>query len=847
MNDHLTFRPQILYIDDDGNQLALVQRLLSDRYELLTAESGWKGLQIIKEIKLDLVLLDINMPEMNGYEVCASIQANRETAVIPVIFLTATGEEQDRARAFAVGGADYLVKPVQKPKLVEIIQKHLATGAVWRQLREHGGRWYKKMQSQSFIGFKDYVCTRLNLGEEKKQRFSGTPVSNIYTAGADLGIGENTMTRFMSEFLDLPRISYIPLESIRLGIIPTAFCKTNHVLPITNDSGDKGFIISNPFDLDLIETLRNHFDLDNAATIRIIEPSRIKLFFAETSSTSQPEPSAGTKISQPAPKTVFKDGLIDSNPVVRITDTILNAAVVERASDIHIEPKEQETLVRFRIDGNLLHAFTLKHNTGKMIISRLKVQGGMDISEKRKSQDGSFVATLDNRVFNFRLSTTSTPYGESLVMRLLEPYVAASTLEDLGMSSRQVETMLAASARTSGMILIVGATGSGKTTTIYSFLHAIDYKKRSIMSVEDPVEYRIPFVNQQQVNEKAGVTFDLLLKASVRQDPDVLFMGEVRDGFSAKMAVDFASTGHLTITTLHTTNATTAIFRLQRLGTDRSTMADAIIAIVAQKLLKKLCPHCKKTAPVSQNEINMLAPFTETVPSVVAHPVGCPKCRNTGYLGREGVYEILQFDSQIAEMVRSGAPISQIRSFSRSRGNLLIETSAVAKCRELVFTPKDIFENVLVEGEPDAEKPRHHQKAEPKRISGAEPSVSPAAILIVEDDEDTRNLLVRFLEKDGYAVIACEDGVEALLYLGRQKFDLILSDINMPNLDGFKLLEMINQKGIGVPVIFLTSRQDHGDETKGLELGASDYMKKPIQKEILRLRVKKLLDRRQPA
>ncbi len=540
-----------------------------------------------------------------------------------------------------------------------------------------------------------------------------------------------------------------------------------------------------------------------------------------------------------------EDNLSD-HPAVQITDTILNTAVFERASDIHIEPKETRAEVRFRIDGDLRHAFTLKHKTAKMVISRLKAQSGMDISEKRKPQDGGFMTTVDNRVFNFRLSTTSTPYGESLVMRLLEPYAAARSLEDLGMSEKQIETMINAAGHPSGMILIVGTTGSGKTTTIYSFLHAVDHKKRSIMSVEDPVEYRIPFVNQQQVNDKGGVTFDALLKASVRQDPDVLFMGEIRDAFSAKMALDFASTGHLTISTLHTSNATTAIFRLQRLGIDRGTMADTVIAVVAQKLLKKLCPHCKQRVPISPAEIEMFKPFTRDVPSLVARPVGCPECNNTGYLGREGVFEVLEFKDQIAEMVRAGKPIAEIRSFSKSRGDFLIGTHAIDKVRNFVFTPAEVFKKALVEEDIQPGAAEIKKQAGEKAGIGAA-SASAPAVLLVEDDKDSRNLLVRFLEADGYKVSACQDGIEALLALGKQDFALIVSDINMPNLDGFKLLEMINQKGLAVPVIFLTSRTDRHDETKGLELGAADYIKKPVKKEMLRLRVRTILEGRQKA
>jgi type IV pilus assembly protein PilB len=249
---------------------------------------------------------------------------------------------------------------------------------------------------------------------------------------------------------------------------------------------------------------------------------------------------------------------IEKRPIVHISNSILYTAVTERASDIHIEPKEKETSVRYRIDGDLQDLYRMKKQTGAMVISRLKALAGLDIAERMRPQDGAVEIMADGRTFKLRLATTSTPNGESLVIRVLEPSAKPKKMSDLGMMDAQVAAMIDLAARRYGLILVVGPTGSGKTTTIYSFLAHVDTRTRSLISVEDPVEYRIPDANQQQVNEKAGVTFDALLKSSVRQDPDILYLGEIRDGFSARISVDFASTGHMTVSTLHTNNATTA-------------------------------------------------------------------------------------------------------------------------------------------------------------------------------------------------------------------------------------------------------------------------------------------------
>ncbi|MEJ2355476.1 MAG: ATPase, T2SS/T4P/T4SS family, partial [candidate division WOR-3 bacterium] len=503
----------------------------------------------------------------------------------------------------------------------------------------------------------------------------------------------------------------------------------------------------------------------------------------------------------------------------------------------------------FRIDGDMIDHVSIKKKTSQMVISRLKLLAGLDIAERRRPQDGSFAREIAGGVYNFRLATTSTPNGESVVIRILKPYAKPKNLTELGMTDKQAITLTNSGNQHYGMILVVGGTGSGKTTTVYSLLSQIDAETRSLMSVEDPVEYRIPSANQQQVNEKAGINFDDLLKSSVRQDPDILYMGEIRDPYSAKTSVDFASTGHLTISTLHTSNATSAIFRLERLGVTRLQMSESLLCIVAQKLIKKPCQACSKIVHISEEQKRLLEPFTADIPKRVLKVMGCPKCNNTGYYGREGVYEVLKFDEQIIEEIRRGTSISQIRHLFKEKGYYLLADHAIEKIRNLIFTPEDVYKKVLVEestpkkaekSTPD-EKSVPEEKKEPLIGETAESKDKGKTILVVEDDDDSRNLVSRFLTNAGYTVTLAEDGAAALLDLGKKDFDLIISDVNMPNLDGFSLMKIIKQKGIRTPVIFLTSLSDSENEIEGLKKGASDYLKKPIKKDLLLLRVKKFL------
>jgi len=844
--------PVVLCVDDNEVNLKMLEHCLVNDYRVITASTGAQCLEIVKDTLPDLILLDIIMPEMDGYAVCSQLQQDKRTAGIPVVFVTSLDEEQDRARAFAVGAADYLVKPVQRQKLLEQVSGFLKKGLQWARVMEESASWFERIQPREYIQFKEYVFQREDLDSQARFVLSNAKPGDLYIVAEEVGISEVVMANHIAGFLDLPYIPGIESDDIRIGVLPTTFCRHNHVVPVDGDDDSGTFVLSNPFDWHLMDTLMDNFGLQKRSSLSITTPGVFRsLFRVESEDKNKLAGNRPAPAKKPGTSTSAE---IQQQPVEHITTSILQSAVRERASDIHIEPKENEALVRFRIDGELKNMFSLKCVTGVKVISRFKILGGLDIAEKRKPQDGGFVAELEDRTFNLRLSTTSTPYGESLVMRLLEPYATPKALNELGMAEDQKETMIRLAAKSSGIILIVGATGSGKTTTIYSLLHTVDYVRRSVLSVEDPVEYRMPFVNQQQVNEKAGVTFDALLKTAVRQDPDVLFMGEVRDGFSAKVAMDFASTGHLTITTMHTSNATTAIFRIERLGVDRGTMADTVLAVVAQKLVKKLCPRCRIIEPISEQERKWLAPFTREIPEKVAHPgKGCGKCGQTGYHGREGVYEILEFDLDIAEMVRGGEPISHIRAYARRRGDLLISSHAVMKVGQYVFSPRDVFENVLVEEMTGREAAGIERPVVAEKLPDEDvvPAVKPAesvpvdvSVLVVEDDQDSRKLISRYLEKAGYNVKAAVDGVDALMLLGAGEFDLILSDINMPNLDGFKLLEMVNMKRIPAPVVFLTARDAMADQRRGRELGAVDYITKPIRKNDFLERIHKLLQRR---
>lgn len=854
-------KASIACIDDNQDILSLVERILStEGYITITSTNPREGIELIREQKPDLILLDISIPEMDGYEVCSILQDDSETSHIPVIFATARESDQDKAKAFSVGGVDYIVKPLTRDTLLSKIESHLETLDRWRRLNRESSDLEKKVPPADFVRFKEFLSTTLNITREKKEELLKITPQMLYSFAAELGINNRKMAEFITGFLGLPYTDSIKIGNVELGALPKPYCTKNLVVPCIEPSGEKSLIVSNPFDWELMQLLEGFLNIDPYSRLIVTEPDNIKKLFETASDMTLPPSGAsipksvktGQKTENPRiaiyqyqteeeEKTTEKEDPANvDGPAVIIADSILSEAIKERASDVHIEPKKDMAVVRFRIDGDMKDELTLKKKTTMMVIARLKTLAGLDIAERRKPQDGSLARDMGDGLYNFRLATSSTPYGESVVIRILKPYAKPKTLQELGMSEKQAEILIDCGNQSFGLILFVGGTGSGKSTSVYSLFSQIDCATRSLMSVEDPVEYRIPFANQQQVNEKAGITFNELLKSSVRQDPDILYLGEIRDQFSAKTALDFSSTGHLTISTLHTPNATSAIFRLERLGVNRDEMAESLLCVVAQKLLKKTCVDCREIVPISEEEKEMLAHFTDKIPQTVAQARGCPECNFSGYYGRDGVYEVIMFDPEIATLLRSGTPIADIRSTVLQRGHATMSDHAIEKLRSHTFTPKDIYNKILVE-EGDRRAQTKHKKTV-RTVEAPAPPDGVKSILIVEDDEDSRNLIVRILRNEGYHVNSSEDGADALFSLGKEEFDLIISDIQMPNLDGLTLIEMIKHKGIETPVIFLTSLTNEEDEIKGLKKGAIDYIKKPIKKELLILRVKKYLE-----
>ncbi len=924
-------KPLILSIDDDPECQRLIKTfLIAENYNVITTDNPTNVNSIIDTQKPDLILLDILMPDMNGYEFCEEFRKREESDYHPpIIFLSALDQVEDKARAFQVGASDYIEKPIKKHTLLDKVWINLTRSFEWMEVSNGTIPLGQVLTADYFDKFRGFLKNQLNFTEEEKEQIDSCDSMKPYDMAEILKISDRHMAQYIAAFLHLKYLQVIVPETINTDILGAHFCKANLVIPIKGKYVfGSDFVVANPFNWELIDTLDQIAKGQNYR-IFITEPQNILTFFKEHKKlgTREPEilfnidPAHGEDQDNVVFGALDEDIDIESskypNPIKYISNKIVYKAVMERASDIHIEAKQTSVVIRFRVDGELQDILTLKRATGNMVLNHFKSVGGLDIAEKLLPQDGSVDTKIGDRAFRLRLATTSTPDGESMIIRLLEPHAKVLELKDLGMTPDQRNDLVELARTPSGLIMVVGPTGSGKTTTIYSLIGTIDTHARSLCTVEDPVEYRIPHANQQQINVKRGVTFETLLRSIVRQDPDILFLGETRDNYTAKMAIDFSSTGHMTITTMHTKNSVAALFRLERLGVQRAAMADAVIGIIAQRLIKKPCPYCREIVNITEKEIEMLSPFTDDIPSETVVTNGCLKCNNTGYHGREGVYEILTVTPEIAKMIREGVSVLDIRDFLRRKGAYLIVDHVLDKVRDKIFTVKDAYQYVLREEKEQVIDTRNKildrasaalddgsddfdfsggipsPVAKPESIYELEEqdinqSIHPSSnssivetqqseqsipknrtrpqykqvpittdkvdtniqnndpnrkksILLIDDDINIRNLLQHYIKRQGYDVSVADDGVSALLTIGEKKFDLIISDVNMPNLDGFKLLKILKQQKIDVPLIFLTSRHEEEFEVQGLDLGAADYIVKPIKFPVLRLRIKRIL------
>jgi general secretion pathway protein E len=512
------------------------------------------------------------------------------------------------------------------------------------------------------------------------------------------------LTEWFARRLEFPYARIDPLKidvSAVTDVMSYAYAARFNVLPIRVDDTAITVATAQPFDKEWMDELSRIHRKD--FEIVISNPEDISHYLLEFYTVSKSvvgaqtsgHPVAGNIQNLEQLMELGRTGKLDANDqhVVNIVDWLLQYAFDQRASDIHLEPRRDMSNVRFRIDGVMHDVYQIPTSVMSAVASRIKIIGRMDVAEKRRPQDGRLkTRTPEGQEVELRLSTMPTAFGEKLVMRIFDPEVLVRNYKELGFSDRDDEIWTSMISQPNGIILVTGPTGSGKTTTLYSTLKQLAKPEVNVCTVEDPIELVEPSFNQMQVQRNIDLDFSTGVRTLMRQDPDIIMIGEIRDMETAEMAIQAALTGHLVLSTLHTNDAPSAITRMLDIGLPPYLLQSSILGVMAQRLVRTLCPHCKQPTEISEEEWNALVkPWRSKKPAHVMKPVGCLECRNTGYRGRMGLYEMFTFTSKLRKLVNASCDISELRQQTLKDGLTPLRISGASKVAQGLTTIEEVM------------------------------------------------------------------------------------------------------------------------------------------------------------
>ena len=613
------------------------------------------------------------------------------------------------------------------------------------------------------------------------------------------------------------------------------------VLPISETEDCIELGMANPFDSDTVRAIE--FMLEKKAKIVVVREIEITQLLHEAQSQSDQhtiefvlESESSESDEAMAPEITALNSHISGeysssvehidnceNAVIRIVDYIFSQSMLCAASDVHISPQQNHLSVKVRVDGIITPLLTIPIGLRDRVISRLKVLCGMDIAERRLPQDGRLRITSSYGMRDVRMSSVPSAFGENLVARILPTSVDGLTFQSLGMNpeiQKIIETTLR---QTSKVNLVVGPTGSGKTSTLYAMLLRMATGSQNVITLEDPIEYRLAGVTQIQINQKLKLSFAEGLRSVLRQDPDVVLVGEIRDQETASISMNVAQTGHIVFSTLHTTSAPEAIVRLRGLGVPTYLAAAALGTIVAQRLVRKNCPNCLE--PITNEQAARLE-SRGIISKNACLSTGCEQCNGKGYRGRTGLFSILEVNQDIKEAINSEQSERVISEIAKLSGFKTLHEAGI-EAVEAGLTSLDEIERVLgpVEAKPGRSVPPRAMKIQShQRLNSLSQK---QRILLVDDDEDTLLLLRTMLENDAFEVVSATNAADALELFDAQEFSLVLSDIRMPEMDGFALtnkLRLSNKED--VPVILMSVEEDQEMKELTKESGANEFVSK---------------------
>lgn len=497
---------------------------------------------------------------------------------------------------------------------------------------------------------------------------------------------------FLSEEFRCPPVNpnnfKIADEVIRL--VPATFATKHKVIPLAIHDNTLTVVMENPSDLAVIDDLKAIANMRIRTAVSLsmdIQKAIVKYYStADTATMSQPEETIEdlirivqeTKSQEEEIKTLDLLRQAQETPVIKVANALLVDAIKRKASDLFVEPWETSLRVRCRVDGLLEELKSPPKVIGAALVSRFKVMSHLDIAERRVPQDGRFKVKIQSREVDVRVSILPTCYGEKVCLRILDKNTQAHNLEKLGFSAKELQELKVCAVKPNGMILVTGPTGSGKTTTLYSILKYIDSIEKNITTVEDPVEYQMDGVNQVNIREQIKLTFPAALRSILRQDPDIILIGEIRDQTTIDIAIKAALTGHLVLSTLHTNDATSSIVRIINMGVEPFLITSAILMVTAQRLIRRLCPACKVAKPLDEQIAKRFKIDLNKYPTVF-QPDGCAKCRSLGYLGRTVITEILSLTPEIKELILKGANAEDIKRAARLKGMTTLRESGIQR------------------------------------------------------------------------------------------------------------------------------------------------------------------------
>jgi type II secretory ATPase GspE/PulE/Tfp pilus assembly ATPase PilB-like protein/CheY-like chemotaxis protein len=668
-----------------------------------------------------------------------------------------------------------------------------------------------------------------------------------------------------------------------IATVPEQLARRFNVVPVGQTDSYLEVATSNPFDMDAEKMLA--FATGREVRMLLGSPSKIRekldeLYRGTESLVSRLLQGIGgnfevEQIKEEEESTVSAEQA-SQRPILRLVDGMIADGVSNRASDIHIEPIEGGVIVRYRIDGVLRQAMKIPRSAGVPLISRVKIMSGLDIADRLRPQDGRTRVSVNGEPIDLRVSTLPASHGEKVVIRILNQKATALSLNSLGLAEDEQQAIKTLLSHKEGIILVTGPTGSGKTTTLYSSLRVVQGEGVNIVTVEDPVEYKLgQNIVQVQVNEKAGLTFAAALRSILRQDPDVVLVGEIRDKETAQIALQASLTGHLVLSTLHTNDAPNAITRLVDMGMEAYKIAPALRGVVAQRLMRRLCPACRviSTEPIGGNLSRFVPPG-----ATLYQAVGCTDCSMTGYRGRFSIVEVLTMTPELERRIGEGATAEKIAEAALAAGmrslfgsglrHVLAGESTLEELLRVTDVPHEEARPARPSGPRARISAPHaapHAAPPPPSVAGPlefsmdlleEPSLTDevgsegrgrgASVLLVEDEDQLRRVMKDLLQREGYRVAEARDGIQAMDEVDRFAPDVIILDLNLPGIDGYSVLAQLRSRPAtrDIPVMVLTAKGDEDNEVRVFELGADDFVTKPFRARSLTARIEAVLGRR---